>query len=120
MGARSAPEVREPLRVASLRLAAADADQLQPVRAGLERAHDGRRDAQHVPRNELDDLVAELGAAGAGDDDVGLLLLAMPVAPRHAGSRRVREAAHPELARVQGVAGEAPLHRYLRRAAVLE
>jgi hypothetical protein len=32
---------------------------------------------QHVPLRELDQLAVELGAAGAGHDDVDLLLLAV-------------------------------------------
>jgi hypothetical protein len=47
---RSVPEILESLGVASLRLAAADADHVKTFRAGLERADDRRSDAQHVPR----------------------------------------------------------------------
>jgi hypothetical protein len=54
-------------------------------------------DAQHIPRCELDDLLIQLGATGAGDDDVRLFLLAMSVAPGHAGTRLVGEAADAEL-----------------------
>ena len=101
-------------------LAPADAEQVEPVRAGLERADDRGRDAQHVPGLELDDLVVELRATGARDDDVGLLLLAVAVAERHARARVVGEAADAELGRAQRAARELPLHRRVRRALVLE
>jgi hypothetical protein len=47
---RSVPEILEPLAVASLGLAATDADHVETFRAGLERADDCRSDTQHVPR----------------------------------------------------------------------
>jgi hypothetical protein len=47
---RSVPEILESLGVASLGLAAADADHVKTFRAGLERADDRRSDAQDVPR----------------------------------------------------------------------
>ena len=75
----SVPKVGDPLGIAAFGLAAADADEVEPVRPGLERADDGGSDAEHVPGRELDELMVELGATRAGDDDVGLLLLAMPV-----------------------------------------
>ena len=59
---RSVPEVVEPFGVASLGFPATDADHVKTLWAGLERADNGRGDAQHVPRCELDDLVIELGA----------------------------------------------------------
>ena len=43
------------------------------VGAGLERAHHLGRDADRIARPELDDLVVELDAAGAGEHDVDLL-----------------------------------------------
>src|SRR5919197_5053879 len=79
----SVPEVWEPLGVAALGLAAADADEVEALWAGLERADHRGSDAQRVPRCELDDLLVQLGATGAGDDDVRLFLLAMSVAPGH-------------------------------------
>lgn len=95
--AASVPDVRDPLGVAALGLAPADADQVEALRTRLERTHHRGGDTQHVPRHELDDLVAELGATGARDDDIGLLLLAMPVAERHAGARLIGEATDAEL-----------------------
>jgi hypothetical protein len=59
----SLPEVRDPLGVAASGLAAADADEVKPVRPGLERADDARSHAQHVPGREFDELVVELGAS---------------------------------------------------------
>jgi hypothetical protein len=47
---RSVPEILEPLGVASIGLAPADADHVKTFRAGLERADDCRSDAQHIPR----------------------------------------------------------------------
>jgi len=75
VGQRQSPGVVEPLVVAALGPAAANADEVEPVRPGFERADHGRSDAQHVPGRGLDDLVVELGTTGAGDDDVGLLPL---------------------------------------------
>jgi hypothetical protein len=49
-GAALVPEVGHALGVATSGLAAADADEVQAVRAGRERADDGGRNAQHVPR----------------------------------------------------------------------
>jgi hypothetical protein len=48
-GLLSVPEVGHALGVATSGLAAADADEIQAVRARRERADDGGRDAQHVP-----------------------------------------------------------------------
>src|ERR687896_2139130 len=114
--AESVPEVLEPLGVTSLGLATTDADHLETLRAGLEGANDRRSHAQDVPDRELDDLVVELGTTRPGDHDVDLLLHAMPVTPRHPGTRVVREAAHAELGRSQRLARESPLHRRVVRA----
>lgn len=79
------------------RACGANADEVEPVRPGFERADHGRSDAQDVPCRELDDLVVEPGTTGAGDDDVGLLLLAMAVSDRHAGTWLVGEPADADL-----------------------
>src|SRR4029453_2936654 len=64
------------------------------------------------------DPVVELGATGAADDDVGLLLHTVPVPPRHPGTRLVGEPAHAQLWRSQGLAREAPLDLNTLRADV--
>src|SRR4051812_37194876 len=53
--------------------------QLHAVRAGLELAHRRRRDADDVASAQLEDLVVDLHAAGAGEDDVHLLGLPVTV-----------------------------------------
>jgi hypothetical protein len=54
-------------------------------------------------------LVVEPDAAGAGDDDVGLLLLAVAVTSI-ARAGRVPEVTHAEVARPEVLAAEAPFH----------
>ena len=54
---------------------------VEAVGPGLEGAHDLGRHADDVPLPDVAHLVVEAHAARAGDDDVGLLLLAMAVAP---------------------------------------
>src|SRR5215207_10384021 len=115
---RSVPEVLEPLGVASLGLATTDADDIETLRAGLERANHARSDAQHVPGREFDDRVIELRTTRPGHDDVGLLLDPMPVAPGHPRTRLVGEAAHPELGGAQSVPREPPLYPHVPRADV--
>src|ERR671915_1115289 len=102
-----------PLAVRALRLAATDADHVKTVRARLERADHGWGDAQRVPDADLDHLVIELGPARTGDDDVDLFLLVVPVAPRHARPRLVREAADAELGRLERGPREPPLDRHI-------
>ena len=77
-----------------------------PVGTALERADDRRRDAHDVPLLELVDLVVELDAAGAADDDVDLFLLAVAVAARRAEVRAVPEVADADVLRVDVRAGE--------------
>lgn len=72
-----------------------DADEVETLRAGLEGADDGWSDAQHSPRRELDELVVELGPTGARDDEVGLLLLSMPLAEPIPGPPRPDERLRP-------------------------
>ena len=50
-----------------------------------------------VPLAQLDDLVVELDAAGAGDHDVGLLLRDVAVADRRAEARGVGHQADAEV-----------------------
>src|SRR3954453_1582351 len=106
---RSVPEVVDPLAVAPVGLPATDADHVETVRAGLERARYCRSDPHHVPGRELDDLAVELGTTGPGDHHIGLLLHAVPVTPGHSGARFIGEPAHAELGRLQGVPRESPL-----------
>ena len=72
-------------------------------------AHDPGADADDVPLPDVADLVVEPDAAGADDDDVGLLLLAVAVADGVAQVGRVLPVADPDVARAEGVAAEAPL-----------
>src|SRR5438105_15817841 len=60
-------------------LARAEREQLDSVRATLERADHPRRDADRIERADLDDLVVELDPAGAFQHDVDLLGLVVPV-----------------------------------------
>src|SRR3954464_12178525 len=62
----------------------AGGEQLHAVGAGLELAHRGRRDAHDVPRTQLADLLVDLHAAGAREDDVHLL--GLPVAMAEPGA----------------------------------
>src|SRR5206468_11491361 len=71
------PEPLEHLRVPAL--AEPDCEQLQAVRARLEAAGDGRGEADGVPLTQLADLVLDLHAAAAPDDDIDFLLRAVPV-----------------------------------------
>src|SRR3954470_12862923 len=98
--------------VAALGLVATHSDDVQPVGAGLEGTHDRWRDADDVPLADLADLVVESYAPRAGDDDVGLLLLAMAVATRIAHVRLVGKAADPELGRAEVLACEASLEAW--------
>src|SRR5665811_1035972 len=94
----------------SLGLPTTDADDIEALRAGLERANHAWGDAQHVPGRQLDDLVIELRATRPGHHALRLLLYAMPVAPGHPRARLVGEATHPELGGVQSVPREPPLY----------
>src|SRR5688572_2839061 len=108
------------LAVGAVRLAAADADHVEAVRAGLEGPDHGGGDAERVPGSDLDHLAVELGAPRARDDDVDLLLLTVPVPPGHARARLVGEPADTELGRPERGPREAPLHRHVRRADVAQ
>src|SRR4051794_1028441 len=70
-------------------------EQLHALGPGLELAHGRRRDAHDVARAQVEDLVVDLHAPGARDDDVHLL--GLPVAVAEAGP----------LAGVHAVVGEA-------------
>ncbi len=88
MGVVSVPEVFDPLGVAAVGLAATDADHVKTLWAGFERAQHRRSDSQYIPLGKVDDLLVELGTTGTGDDDIGLLLLAVsaPTGIRAPGS----------------------------------
>ena len=106
---RSRPADLARLAVAALRLRSADRDDLEPVRAGRERAQHRRRHAHQAPPADLDDLAVEQQLARAGDDEVRLLLLAVAVADRAPEVRRVAPVAHPDVARAHRPAAEASL-----------
>src|SRR3954470_18247105 len=102
------PVVFDELPVPAVGLAAAGGDDLQALRAGLEAAGHLRRDADHVPLLDLDDLVVELDAARAGDDRVDLLLDLVAVAACLL-SRLVAPATHAELGGIEKLPREAAL-----------
>ena len=95
------PEVLDHLAVAALGAVGADRDDLEPLGAALEPARDSGRDADHIPRAQVDDLVVELDLPRAADDDVRLLLLAVAVAERGPVARAVAEVADPEVLGVE-------------------
>src|SRR5690242_12217244 len=84
--------------VAFLGLRAADGDDVEPFGAGLECSDDLGRDADDIPGPELAGFVVEQDSAGAGDDDVCLLLLLVAVGHRAAQVRRVAKETDPEVA----------------------
>src|SRR5690348_6361713 len=103
---RGGPEVLEHLRVAGV--AEADGDELETVRARLERARDDGRQPDRVPPAHVAYLVFDLHAAAAGERDVDLFVRAMAVRGRRAGVRRellVAEAAARDGQRLPSVAG---------------
>src|SRR4051795_2085308 len=95
--------------VALFWLRSADGEQLEAVWPGLEGAHDRGRDADDVPLRDVAHLVVEAHAARAGDDHVGLLLLAMAVTARVAQVRGVAPVADAQVAGAEVLAAEAPL-----------
>ena len=103
------PPVGRRHAVAALGPVGADGDDLQPVRASLERAHDLRGHAHDVPLAKLDDAVVELHPPRARDHHVRLLLLAMTVAHGRAEAGRVAKVADPEVLGIELAAGEARL-----------
>src|SRR4051794_2306738 len=74
------PKVLDLHAVALFWAIGADGDQLQSLGTALESAHHVRRDANHVPFAQLDDLVIKAHPARAADDHVGLLLLVVLMA----------------------------------------
>jgi hypothetical protein len=93
--------------IAVLGLGSANRDDVQSIRAGLERTHDLGRHAHHVPLAKLEQLVVQQHASGTRDDQVGLLLLAVTVGHWTAHVRRITEKADPEVTRVEVFASEA-------------
>src|ERR687897_393518 len=61
-------------------LAASGGDDLEAVRTRLEATRHTRRDADHIPLLDLDDLVVQLDATRAIDDRIDLLLYLVAVA----------------------------------------
>jgi hypothetical protein len=103
------PAIAHDLAVAALWLGTADRDQLEAVGTGVEGADDLGGNAHDVPLAQLDRLVVELDATGAGNDDVGLLLdlVNVAVGGDDVGVEAlVRDA---ELGRSEMLAGEADL-----------
>ena len=77
-------------------VAGAEGQVLDPVGPGLHLAHRALREADRVPLGEFDDLVLDLDAGGAADDDVDLLLGLVLVAERDPEPGLEREEAQPE------------------------
>src|SRR5262249_41005061 len=71
---------------------------------------DSRRDAQDVPLLQLEDLIVQLRATGARDDDVDLLLLAVGVTHTRPETGAVAEVADAELLGVEVLARHPHLH----------
>src|SRR4029079_152638 len=90
------------LAVPALGLRAADGHDVHPVRPGGERAHDLGIDAHEVPLAQLDHLAVEQDLPGAGDHQVGLLLLAVAVAALRAEAGRIAPVADADVARAHG------------------
>src|SRR5664280_1513617 len=115
------PPVRDWSSVAVLGPRAADGDDLEPLGAALKRPHHLRGDPYHIPLAQLDDLLVELHAPGAADDDVGLLLLAVVVTHSRPIAGRVVEVADAELSRVEMLASEARLDlRHTRASDIVD
>lgn len=91
------PEALDRLFAFALGTVGADRDQLESRRASLERRHDVRRDAEHVPLTKLDDLLIKPRAARPTDDDVCLLLLAVAVAEWGPDARLIEKVADAEV-----------------------
>src|SRR4051812_46835342 len=70
----------------------AEGEELEAVGPRLERARGARADADRVQRLDLADIVVELHAAAAADDDVDLLGARMAV-----GERAALAGAQPEV-----------------------
>src|SRR5215207_9516656 len=97
------------LTIAALGLRATDRDHVHAVRARLEGADHFGRDANDVPLANVLDLVIEAHTAGAGDDDIRLLLLSMLVRRGVAHIGRIPEQAHADIARLEVVPRHADL-----------
>src|SRR5918912_3674525 len=89
-----APPVLEQLAVAVD--VHAGGEQLHALGAGLELAHGLGRDADDVPRAQVDDVDVDLDAARPGEDDVHLLDLAVAVAEARALARVHAVVADPD------------------------
>jgi hypothetical protein len=72
------------LGVSGFRPRCPEEDQFGAVRAGFEAAHRPLGDADGVPRHEIEHLIVKLEVSGAGNEDVDLLLLFVPVSERKA------------------------------------
>ncbi len=98
-----APPTWYQLSVVPVGLRRAEGDQRQAVGARLEASDRVLGDADSIPRTDVADLVVQLHAARAVDDDVNLLLLAMPVAEGGPEVRRESLVAEAEVAALERV-----------------
>src|SRR5581483_7119729 len=91
-------------------VAGAEGEVLAALGAGLHVPHGFLAEADRVPLLQLDDLVVDLHAGRAADDDVDLLLVGVLVAERDPEARLEREQAEPERLALDCVPGEPRLH----------
>src|SRR4051812_12020515 len=83
----------------------AEGDELQPIRAGLERSGRRGRHADAVQRAHVEDLVLELYPAASLEDDVDLLGLPVAMGERAALGGVQAEERHAGTLGGQGLAG---------------
>ena len=102
-----APEVLQDLAVAGV--ARAEDEDLEPVAARLEGAHDLRRYPHRVERRHVEDLVVEAHAPRPGEDHVDLLRGLVAVSERAAHSRPHHLVGESDRLRVELLAGKVRL-----------
>jgi hypothetical protein len=99
-----------PDAVAVWGLGTAHGNDVQPIRACFKRSDNLRGDPHHIPLTKFLDFVIKQNAAGAGDDDVGLLLLTVTVRHRTAQVRRVAKETDSKVARAEMLTTEPTLN----------
>src|SRR5436190_5792519 len=89
-----APPILDQLGVAGAGVGCPDRDELRAVVAGFEAPDRVAVEPDGVPLLQLPDLVLDLDARAAADENVDLLLLLVAVPPGDAEARRQPEVAH--------------------------